>query len=147
MVGSKKSLAMAVALAAVAGVATAAPAPAPTSGPGAAPWPPQPSVAGGKYVMKDGAAIFHNVCANCHMQDGKGVLTGGAGIYPALASNPKLASAAYPIMVVVHGQKGMPHFGELLSDDQVAAVVGYIRTNLGNRFTDPVTADEVKAMR
>lgn len=107
--------------------------------------PPVPMTAGGKYVSRDGKEIFHTVCANCHMQDGKGAE--GAGIYPALAANPKLGSAAYPIMVVVHGQKGMPGFGTMLDDEQVAAVVAYIRTNLGNRYRDPVKAEEVKAMR
>jgi mono/diheme cytochrome c family protein len=107
--------------------------------------PPTPMTAGGKYISRDGKEIFHTVCANCHMQDAKGAE--GAGVYPALASNPKLGSAAYPIMVVVHGQKGMPGFGANLDDEQVAAVVAYIRTSFGNRYRDPVKAEEVKAMR
>jgi mono/diheme cytochrome c family protein len=109
---------------------------------------PQVTVAGGKYVMKDGQDIFHNVCANCHMQDAKGTAAlAGAGAYPALAANPKLASPAYGAMVVVRGQKGMPPFGELLDDNQVAAVLGYLRTHFGNNYPAPVTADSVKALR
>jgi mono/diheme cytochrome c family protein len=109
---------------------------------------PQVTVAGGRYVMKDGQSIYHNVCANCHMQDAKGTSpSAGAGAYPALAANPKLAAAAYGAMVVVRGQKGMPPFGALLDDEQVAAVIGYIRTHFGNAYAAPVTAESVKALR
>jgi mono/diheme cytochrome c family protein len=45
----------------------------------------------------------------------------GAGAYPALADDPKLAAAGY--QVLVNGSKGMPAFGALLDDEQVAAVV------------------------
>ena len=35
----------------------------------------------------------------------------------------------------------------LMSDDQVAAVVNYVRTHFGNDYTDAVTADDVKNAR
>ncbi len=70
---------------------------------------PQPMVKDGKFVMKDGEAIYRNVCAACHMPDAKGAE--GAGKYPALAADPRLAAAAYPIRMVVRGEKGMPAFG------------------------------------
>lgn len=144
MTRAKTLLTSAAALIAVAGAALAASAPPPP--PTNDPWsPPTAMTTNGKYVMREGQAIYRNVCANCHMQDAKGAE--GAGIYPALADNPKLAAPAYPVMVVVHGQKGMPHFGDTLDDGQVAAVVSYIRTNFGNRFAEPVTAADVKAVR
>ncbi len=139
---SKTKIALAAALAlGAASAAFAQPAPGAFTA-------PQVSVANGKYVMKDGQSIFHNVCANCHMQDAKGTSPGaGAGAYPALAANPKLASAAYGAMVVVRGQKGMPPFGALLDDDQVAAVLGYLRTHFGNNYPAAVTPESVKALR
>lgn len=99
----------------------------------------------GHFVMKDGEAIYKNVCQACHMSDAKGAK--GAGVYPALAGNPRLAAAGYPIHVVVQGQKGMPPFGAYFTDEQVAAVVGYVRTHFGNSYAAPVTAAEVKAQR
>jgi mono/diheme cytochrome c family protein len=35
----------------------------------------------------------------------------------------------------------------MMSDDQVAAVVNYLRTHLGNNFQDMVTAKDVKDAR
>jgi mono/diheme cytochrome c family protein len=106
---------------------------------------PRSMVKDGHYVMRDGAAIYANVCAACHMLNAKGAA--GAGAYPALAANPRLAAVAYPLHVVIHGQKGMPAFGALLDDDQVAAVVTYVRGHFGNDYSGPVTAEEAKAER
>jgi mono/diheme cytochrome c family protein len=79
------------------------------------------------------------------MPDAKGAV--GAGAYPALAGDAKLATAAYPISIVLHGQKAMPPLGGMLSDKQVADVVTYVRTHFGNKFTDKVTPDNVKLQR
>jgi mono/diheme cytochrome c family protein len=35
----------------------------------------------------------------------------------------------------------------MMSNDQIAAVVNYLRTHFGNRYQDEVTADDVKAVR
>ena len=85
------------------------------------------------------------VCAGCHMPDGRGAV--GAGAYPALARNAKLEAAGYPVLLVVNGHKAMPPFGRQLDDNQVAAVVNYIRGNFGNAYADRVSADDVKAAR
>jgi len=102
-------------------------------------------VKNGLYVMRDGEAIYRNVCAACHMADARGAA--GSGAYPALAANPRLASAAYAIQIVIHGRKGMTAFGPMLDDDQIAAVVTYVRRHFGNAYAGPATAAEVKAMR
>ena len=115
------------------------------AGPALAWEPPQPMTRNGRFVMQDGAAIYRNVCTTCHMADAKGAT--GAGTYPALAGDKRLADPAYPIYVVLKGQKGMPDFGPLFDDAQVAAVVGYVRTNFGNSYKGPVTAEAVKALR
>ena len=98
-----------------------------------------------RFTQRDGEAIYRNVCAGCHMPDGRGA--SGAGAYPALARNAKLEAAGYPVLLVVNGQKAMPAFGRALDDNQVAAVVNYIRANFGNAYTDRVSADDVKAAR
>ena len=51
------------------------------------------------------------------------------------------------LYVVLHGQKAMPPVGRLMTDEQVAAVVTYIRTHFGNDYKEPVTAEQVKKAR
>ncbi|WP_262273451.1 c-type cytochrome [Microvirga yunnanensis] len=97
------------------------------------------------FAHKSGEALFNSVCAACHMPGGKGA--SGAGVYPALASNPKLEAAGYPITVVLHGLKGMPPVGKMMTDEQVAEVVNYVRTHFGNSYEDKVTAQEVTQSR
>jgi mono/diheme cytochrome c family protein len=79
------------------------------------------------------------------MPDAKGAV--GAGMYPALAKNPKLEVAGYPVAVVTNGQKAMPAFGGMMSDQQIADVVNYVRTHFGNSYKDKVTPADVKSAR
>jgi mono/diheme cytochrome c family protein len=71
----------------------------------------------------------------------------GAGTYSPLANDPRLASAAYPISLVLYGQKDMPGFGGILDDPRVAAVVNSVQTHFGNNYDGKVTAGDVKASR
>jgi mono/diheme cytochrome c family protein len=103
-------------------------------------------VTGAKFSEPDGEKLFRRVCAGCHMPDARGVST-GAGFYPALATNRKLASSGYPVYVVLKGMNGMPAVGAMMSDQQVADVVNYVRSHFGNRYRDAVKAEEVKALR
>ncbi|MGY4488023.1 mono/diheme cytochrome c family protein [Bradyrhizobium sp. LM3.2] len=68
-----------------------------------------------------------------------------------------MQSAVNPIRMVLNGgyppgtkgnpmPYGMPPFAGLLSDNEVAAVVSYIRTAWGNRGT-PVSAREANELR
>jgi mono/diheme cytochrome c family protein len=97
------------------------------------------------FPQRDGRGLYNAICAGCHMPDARGAV--GAGAYPALAADPNLASAGYPIYMVLYGRKAMPGFGGFLDDAQVAAVVNYIRTHFGNDDKDAVTQAEVKAER
>lgn len=98
-----------------------------------------------KLTQTGGEAIYKAICAGCHMPDGQGAK--GAGKYPALAGNENLESAGYPIYVIIHGQKAMPALGGVLDDQQIADVVGYIRTHFGNNYAEPVTAQEATDSR
>jgi mono/diheme cytochrome c family protein len=97
------------------------------------------------FQQQDGAALYRDICQGCHMPNGKGA--SGAGTYPALAANQKLAAAGYPVLVVMNGQKAMPGFAGMLSDAQIAAVVNYVRTQFGNHYRDEVSEADVKAAR
>jgi mono/diheme cytochrome c family protein len=79
------------------------------------------------------------------MPDGRG--GAGAAAYPALANNTKLEAAGYPLTLVLKGRRAMPPVGMFLDDEQVAAVVGFIRTHFGNNYREAVAAADVKAMR
>jgi mono/diheme cytochrome c family protein len=104
-----------------------------------------PLSTGFRFIEQSGEDLFVNVCRGCHMADGRGAT--GAGTYPSLAGNKNLEAGGYPVTVVVNGQRGMPGFGEMMSDDQVADVVNYLRTHFGNDYKDAVTAGDVKTVR
>lgn len=95
--------------------------------------------------QRGGEALYKGICQDCHMPDARGAV--GAGQYPALAKNPKLAEPGYPISVVTHGLKSMPAFGGVLDDEQVSDVVNYIRTHFGNSYKDKVKPEDVKNAR
>ena len=92
-----------------------------------------------------GEEVYRQYCMACHMVDGKGAQ--GAGRFPALAENPRLAAPAYPIYVVLNGLGGMPWFSGMLTDEEIAGVVGYIRTHFDNDYPDAVDPEEVASMR
>lgn len=102
-----------------------------------------------------GAEIYAQVCQGCHMPDGRGAT--GAGRYPAFAGNANIASSRYMAVVILHGQRNMPAFAPehalgpffepvILTDVQVANVINHIRTNFGNDYRDPITAEDVRAL-
>jgi mono/diheme cytochrome c family protein len=97
------------------------------------------------FTETSGEDLYANVCQACHMPDAKGAT--GAGTYPSLAGNHKLEAAGYAIHVVVKGWHGMPPVGLMMTDDQVAAVVNYVRSHFGNDYRDAVTSADVAAMR
>jgi mono/diheme cytochrome c family protein len=99
--------------------------------------------------------IYATVCQGCHMADGRGAE--GAGRYPPLAGNPALASSAYVAATILNGRRNMPAFARprdrdfffapvWLTYQQVADVVNYLRTGFGNTWTDPISADQVRAL-
>ena len=100
---------------------------------------------GSLSAESDGQKLYQTICLGCHMPDGRGAQ--GAGMYPALAANPKLGSAAYPEYIVLNGLRGMPAIGQHLTDAQVGAVVTYVITHFGNQSPQAATAAEVAALR
>ena len=43
-----------------------------------------------RFMQRDGEVIYRTVCQGCHMSAAQGAV--GAGEYPALANDPKLAA-------------------------------------------------------
>jgi mono/diheme cytochrome c family protein len=91
-----------------------------------------------------GEQIYQQVCQACHMADAKG--GAGAAAIPALAKNPRLAEAGYPIGIIAQGRGAMPPLTDMLGPSQIAAVVTYVRSHFGNSYKKPVTEAEVKLM-
>ena len=106
-------------------------------------------------VVAQGKKLYGVHCADCHGVDGKGV----APAYPPLAGNRALTMevSVNAVRVVLNGgfapstagnprPYGMPAFSHVLDDEEVAAVVSYLRASWGNH-ANPVTALEVNRYR
>jgi len=126
------------------------------------PNPPAAAAATGAAATgaADGAQVFADICAACHQAKGEGQ----PGDFPPLAGNPDLFLATdFPATVVLNGLTGaidvagdsldqtMPAF-DFLSDDEIAAVIKYVRASWGNDKLRPagfadLTAGEVAARR
>jgi len=104
-----------------------------------------PDFRGAPFTMQGGEAVYRGVCQGCHMADARGAT--GAGNYPALASNSKLASTGYVLSMVMNGHKGMPPFRRQFTPQQVADVVNFVRTHFGNGYKGTVTAADVQSLR
>ena len=104
-----------------------------------------PDFRGDPFTMQGGEAVYRSVCQGCHMADAKGA--SGAGLYPALAGNARLASAGYVLTMVMNGHKGMPPFRGHFTNAQIADVVNYVRSHFGNRYKDRVQEADVQALR
>lgn len=102
------------------------------------------AVAGaGVAAPVDGAVTFAENCAACHQAKGEGV----PGAFPKLAASAVVQGDPANLgWILTHGRGGMPNFSEDLSDDQIAAVLSYIRTSWGNSAA-PIETALVKAQR
>jgi mono/diheme cytochrome c family protein len=98
----------------------------------------------------DGATVYLANCSSCHQADGKGV----AGAFPPLAENPIVTGDPVAVITIVNdGLEGrlvvngqaysgiMPHWKGLLSDEQIAAVITYIRSSWKNQASGVSIAD------
>jgi mono/diheme cytochrome c family protein len=106
-------------------------------------------------VMELGRRVYEKQCAMCHGDEGKG----HPPAYPPLAGNQSItmSSPVNSIRMVLNGgyppgtkknprPHGMPPFSHILNDDEVAAVVTYIRVAWENSGT-PVTPAQSNEMR
>lgn len=107
-----------------------------------------------RALYDQGAIIYGMTCAACHQPDGKG----RDGLAPPLAGSEwATGTPTRPARVMLHGLTGkievkgqafqldMPGFG-ILKDEQLAAVLTYIRRAWGNR-AEPVTVAQMQAIR
>jgi glucose/arabinose dehydrogenase/mono/diheme cytochrome c family protein len=107
-----------------------------------------------KLATSDGEKIYKTYCGSCHQNNGKGA----SDRFPPLASTSWVSGdKSRLIRIVLNGLQGpimvndLPFDGFMpqhafLKNEEIAAVLTYIRNNFNNNAT-PVTAAEVGALR
>lgn len=101
-----------------------------------------------------GKIIYKKYCLACHQSDGSGV----PGLYPPLGPGSWIGKDPKELFVIltkglsgkieVNGEvykNAMPAQAQL-TDEEIAGVLSYIRSDFGNNF-DPVDAELVKKIR
>jgi len=111
----------------------------------------------GDKTLTMGREVFNKTCSVCHQPNG----LGKEGLAPPLVGSEwVLASSADRIVhIPLYGLTGpitvkdqqwsltMTPLGENLNDQQIAAVLTYVRTKLGDNKASPVNPELVKAAR
>jgi mono/diheme cytochrome c family protein len=103
----------------------------------------------------DGGAVYLANCSSCHQTDGKGV----PGAFPPLAGNATVTGNPVAVITIVKdGLEGrlavngqaysgiMPRWRGVLSDEQIASVITYIRSSWKSHASAVSIAD-VQAVR
>ncbi len=115
--------------------------------------------AAGPDPMVIGKKVFNQTCAVCHQGDGQGV----AGQFPPLAESEWVLSEGWHgdnhlVRIVLHGLQGtvtvkgqqynnaMAPWGKTLKDEQIAAVLTYVRNEWGNK-APPIPTEFVAKIR
>jgi mono/diheme cytochrome c family protein len=114
----------------------------------------RPPVLTGGASKVDGKQIYGGKCAGCHQASGAGV----AGVFPPLVGSEWVTGDEKILTnILLHGINGeievngklykgvMPAWG-MLTDDEIAGVISYIRSDWGNA-SPPVTSATVKSQR
>ena len=103
-----------------------------------------------------GKKVFSANCATCHQANGQGV----AGQYPPLAGSEYVINGTRrPAMIVLKGLQGpltvkgqqfgsavMQPWDKTLSDQKIADVLTYVRSDWGNNAS-PISAEQIAALR
>jgi mono/diheme cytochrome c family protein len=103
----------------------------------------------------DGATVYLTDCSSCHQADGQGV----SGAFPPLAGNAAVTGNPVAVIAIVkNGLEGrvtvnnlaysgiMPSWKGQISDDQLAAVISYIRS-AWNNHAGGVSVGQVTAIK
>ena len=117
-------------------------------------WPGKPAptptarelTPGERQLLARGEEIYAGQCAACHQADGEGL----QGVARSLVGSPLvLGNATVAARIVLHGKEGemlMPALGGTLNDEEIAAVLTYVRRSWGNEGS-PVSPAQVEEIR
>jgi mono/diheme cytochrome c family protein len=117
------------------------------------PAPKPKAAAAPTALIAQGKTVYTETCLSCHQADGGGV----DGLNPPLIKTSYvLGDKTRIVKVVLNGLQGVDIDGEeynnampsydFLTDQQIAAVLTYVRNSFGNKAT-AISAAEVKAIR
>ena len=103
--------------------------------------------------LLDGQEIYKDFCAQCHLEDGKGV----KGIYPPLAKSDFLKDINRTISSIKYGLKGpitvngedynSIMVSQGLDDEEISDVVNYILNSWGNSSKELITEEIVTSIK
>ncbi len=108
----------------------------------------------GQTAEHPGKKVYNSVCMVCHMTDGSGV----PGMYPPIYESEFVnGDVTELIKIVLEGKSGKVEVkGETynnimppqanLTDQQIADVLTFMRSNFGNNSSE-ITAEEVQKLR
>ena len=109
--------------------------------------PLAPLTAAEQRRFEAGRDVYKNICQACHQPDGRGQ----DRVAPSLIGSAlALASPDIPVRILLNGKEGpiglMPPVGSVLSDDQIAGVLTYVRREWGQpgSAVDPATVKSVR---
>jgi mono/diheme cytochrome c family protein len=101
-----------------------------------------------------GAAVFASACTSCHGANAQGT----PGVFPPLAGNPVVTGDPKKVIhIVKYGLTGrisakgktyngmMPAWSGQLRDEDIAAVLTYVRSSFGNH-AGPITTAQVSSV-
>lgn len=111
----------------------------------------------GLKLFRRGKAFYNSLCFACHGSDGRGApFNATRTIAPPLTASPRvLGNKQAAINILLHGMQGdvdgIDYAAPMVpmasySDEELAAVLTYVRNSFGNRST-VVTADEIATVR
>jgi mono/diheme cytochrome c family protein/glucose/arabinose dehydrogenase len=97
--------------------------------------------------FRAGQEVYRNVCQACHQSDGRGA----ERLAPSLIESAFATGAPdVAIRILLHGKEGatglMPPVGQVFTDEQIAAVLTYVRREWGQSGS-PIDPGTVKAVR
>jgi mono/diheme cytochrome c family protein len=124
------------------------PAGAPAAAAASAPQGPAPLAPEEQKWDAAGREVYANLCVACHQPDGMG----REGLAPPIVDSPIATGPAGAVVrLVLHGKEGtvglMPGLATVLTDDQISAVLTFIRRQWGHTASpiSPATVKEIRA--
>jgi mono/diheme cytochrome c family protein len=98
------------------------------------------AAAGQEELISMGEAVYAEECASCHQNNGE-----GTSVYPALNGSAMLTAEdpTDAINIVLYGEGEMPAFEEILSTEEIAAVLSHER-NAWDNNASVVTVEQVE---
>lgn len=89
-------------------------------------------------AVEEGREIFANNCSGCHGSDGTGSATGR----PLIGIASQEEDRSVHIASVTNGKGGMPPYDEKLSEEEIDAVISFVRLTFVEDAGDEAAADD-----